>query len=350
MIIRAEQFDQHLQQAETRGLAPVYLISGDEPLLIQEATDQIRRLARSAGCHERVVLEVDRGFDWQSLSQSSNSLSLFAEQRLIELRLPSGKPGDAGSKALQAYCGDIATDQGGSGDILLVIAGKIEKASQRSKWFTALDKSGVVVQFWPLKGRQFHHWIERRLLASGLRADKRAIEVLAARSEGNLLACAQDVDKLRLLHEGDQLDAEAVSQAVVASARYDVFVLVDAALAANPLRVSRILAGLRGEGTDATVILWALSRELRLLYGLAKAVADGRSLAAEYSRLRVWDSRKQLLDPAIRRLPVAAVRAMLVRCARLDRVIKGRETGNVWDELLQLTQMLAGVRPLKMVS
>ncbi len=350
MIIRAEQFASHLQQAEEGSLAPVYLISSDEPLLLQEAADHVRRLARACGCHERIVLEVDRGFDWQSLFQSSNSMSLFAEQRLIELRLPSGKPGDAGSKALQAYCKEVVARQAQAGDILLVIAGKIEKASQRSKWFQALDKAGVVVQFWPLKGQQFHHWIERRLQARGLQADRRAIDILVVRSEGNLLACAQDIDKLRLLCDGDQLDAEAVAQAVVSSARYDVFVLVDAALAANTLRVSRIMAGLRGEGTDATVILWALVRELRLLYGLVMAVADGRSLAAEYTRLRIWDNRKQLLDAAIRRFSVSAVRAMLARAARLDRVIKGREVGNVWDELLQLAQMMAGVRPLKMVS
>jgi len=349
MIVRADQFDASLIKAKRDGLAPVYCISGDVPLLVQEAADQVRAIARQAGCHERVVLEADRSFDWQGLSQSSNSMSLFAEQRLIELRLPSGKPGDAGSKALQAYCQGVVSGQS-DGDVLLLVTGKIEKASFKTKWFKALEKVGVIVQFWPLRGQQLQDWIERRLLSQGLRADPKAVHILATSSEGNLLACAQDIDKLRLLCDGDYLDTDAVTDAVVTSARYDVFLLVDAALLGNAARSSQILAGLRAEGTDATVVLWALAREIRALLSLVMVVQNGQPLSAELSRLRVWDNRKYMVESAVRRLSMPAVRAMLARAARLDRVIKGRETGNVWDELLQLSLMMAGVRPLKMVS
>ena len=344
MKVRAEQFETHVGNTP---LSPVYLISGDEPLLVQEAADLVRQLARQGGCSERIVLEAERGFDWQALFQSSDNLSLFAEQRLIELRLPGAKPGDAGSKALQAYVQRLK-DESVTADVLLIISGKIDNAAQQSKWFKALDSIGVIAQFWPLRGGALLDWIQRRLHSRGLRADRDALRLLADRSEGNLLACAQDIDKLRLLHVGDLLDVSAVMDAVVSSSRFDVFILVDAALAADPARVVRIMTGLQGEGTEATVVLWALARELRVLNSLAPLI--GRELAAELQRRRVWSSRKPLYESAVGRLSPAAIRAMLLRAARLDRVIKGGEAGNVWDELVQLALMLAGLRPLKMVS
>ena len=352
MRLQAEQLDGHLNQAKSKGLAPLYMISGDVPLLIQEAADSVRRQARAAGCTERVVLEVERGFDWHSLLQESSGLSLFAEQRLIELRLPTGKPGDAGSKAFQAY---VDQAQAVGGDVLLIIAGKIEKQSQITKWFKALDKIGVIVQLWPVEGRQLLAWVERRLRSRGLQGDHEAVKLLAERSEGNLLACAQEIDKLQLLcsdeaGSGVHVDAAAVMSAVVDSARYDVFGLVDSALLGDIARVSRIVSGLRGEGTEPTVILWALARELRLLIDIAMAMAAGDSLSSQLTRLRIWDKRKPMVSGAIQRLRQPALRAMLARAARLDRVIKGKATGNVWDELLQLALMMAGVRPLKMVS
>jgi DNA polymerase-3 subunit delta len=356
MRLRADQLDEHLDQARSKGLAPVYLISGDVPLLIQEAADDVRRQARAAGCFERIVLEAERGFDWQQLLQESSGLSLFAEQRLIEIRLPSAKPGDAGSKALQAYVDQLPASANGSvGDVLLIITGKIEKQSQSSKWFKALDRVGVIVQYWPLEGRELSGWIDRRLQMRGLQGESEAVRLLADRSEGNLLACAQEVDKLQLLY-GEaggikvSIDAAAVMNAVVDSARYDVFVLVDSALAGDVERVSRIVAGLHAEGTEPIVILWALARELRMLLDIVVATAAGAPLAAQLTRLRVWDKRKSIVSTAMQRLRQPALRAMLVRAARLDRLIKGRATGNVWDELLQLALMLAGVRPLKMVS
>ena len=357
MRLRGGQLPVHLQQARDKGLAPVYLLSGDVPLLVQEAADCVRRLARERGYHERIVLEADRGFDWQLLLQESSGLSLFAEQRVIELRLPDARPGEKGSKALQAYVEQAraAGQDGSRGDILLIIAGKLEKPSQNSKWFKALDREGVIIQFWPLAGRQLEGWIEQRLRSRGLRGDQEVVKLLAERSEGNLLACAQEIDKLQLSHGGPadavtSIDAAAVMHAVVDSARYDVFSLVDGALAGDIVRVSRIIEGLRGEGTEPTVILWALARELRPLLAITTAMACGSSLASELARLRVWDRRKALVGQAAQRLKPAALQAMLVRASRLDRVIKGKVTGNVWDELLQLSLMLAGVRPMKMVS
>ena len=357
MRLRGEQLPMHLRQARDNGPAPVYLLSGDVPLLVQEAADSVRWLARECGCHERIVLEVDRGFDWQYLMQEAGGLSLFAERRVIELRLPDAKPGDKGSKVLQAYVEQVrSAAQGGSeGDILLIIAGKLEKQSLNSKWFKALDSEGVIVQFWPLGWQQLEGWIEQRLNSRGLRGDREAVKLLAERSEGNLLACAQEIDKLQLLHGGlsgtvTMIDTSSVMQAVVDSARYDVFTLVDGALAGDFARVARIVEGLRAEGTEPTVVLWALARELRVLLSITTAMSGGSPLASQLARLRVWDSRKNLVGKAAQRLKPAVLQAMLVRASRLDRVIKGKATGNVWDELLQLSLMLAGMRPMKMVS
>jgi len=354
MRLRAEQLEGHLEQAKKKGLASLYLISGDVPLLVQEAADSVRQQARAAGCVERIVLEAERGFDWQTLLQESSGMSLFAEQRLIELRLPSAKPGDAGSKALQAYVEQVSVAASG-GDVLLLVAGKIEKQSQKSKWFKALDKVGIIVQFWPLEGQQLLGWVDQRLRSRGLQGDREVVKLLAERGEGNLLACAQEVDKLQLLYTDGagsvvQIDVAAVMNAVVDSARYDVFGLVDSALLGDVSRVNRIVAGLRAEGTEPVVILWALTRELRLLIDITMAMAVGGSLSAQLARLRVWDKRKPMVSAGVQRLSQPALRAMLARSARLDRVIKGKATGNVWDELLQLALMMAGVRPLKMVS
>ena len=190
MKLKAEQISAHLQ----KGLLPIYLVSGDEPLQVAEVCDAIRARARDKGCSERLVFNVEAGFDWDALLQARDSLSLFAEQRVVELRLPTGKPGEAGAKALIAYAARPP-----AGDVLLVMSGKIDKDAQRSKWFAALDQAGVVVQVWPLGIAQLPAWIERRMRVKGLQPSVEAVSLLAERVEGNLQACAQEIEKLLLL-------------------------------------------------------------------------------------------------------------------------------------------------------
>lgn len=334
MRLRPEQLTQHL----AKGLAPVYLVSGDEPLLVQEAADIIRQQARAQGCVERIVLDIERSADWQDLLHEAGGLSLFASKRLLELRLPSGKPGDAGSKVLQAY-----VEQADAVDVLLMVCAKIDKASQSTKWFKALDQVGVIVQLWPLSGEPLLGWINQRMRRLGLQADKQAVALLAERSEGNLLATAQEIDKLKLLYEGAQLSAEQVMAAVANSARYDVFALVDSILAGQAARVSRMLQGLRDEGVEPVLVLWAIAREIRLLSTLAEASRQGGSLEQLYRQHRVWENRKRLLQQALQRHDIAVWRSLLVQAACLDRVIKGKAAGNSWDELLQLALEMAGV-------
>lgn len=335
MRLRTEDIAAHLG----KGLLPLYLISGDEPLQVNEAADAVRVAARAQGFSERDVLFVESGFDWSGLAAAGDSLSLFAERKLIELRMPTAKPGDAGAKALAAYAERPSPD-----NLLLIVCGKLEKAQQGSKWFKALEAAGAVIQVWPVEARALPGWIRQRLTARGLRPTPEAVALLAEKVEGNLLAAAQEVEKLMLLYGSGELDGDAVRAAVADSARYDVFELADAALAGDAARCARILDGLRGEGSEPVLILWALVREVRTLALIAAAAAGGAAVDSLLQQHRVWDKRKPLYRAALGRHNVQRWRLLLRRGARLDRVVKGAEPGNPWDELLQLSLLMAGVR------
>ena len=333
MKLKPEQLATHLQ----RPLAPVYVLSGDEPLLVQEAADAIRASARAQEYTERLVMFVESSFDWNTLTQAADSLSLFAERRLLELRMPGGKPGDAGSKALQAYAERPADDT-----VLLVICGKLDKASPSSKWYQALEQAGVTVQIRPVELRALPAWISQRMQQKGLRPSREAVALLAERIEGNLLAAVQEIDKLLLLYGPGPLDIDAVTAAVADSARFDVFILVDAALEGGAARVVRVLDGLREEGVEPVLLVWALARELRQLAAIAEQLGRGTTLAAALAHQKVWDKRKPLLERAVKRHGAPRWRALIRHCARIDRMVKGMEQGSAWDELVQLALAMAG--------
>lgn len=332
MKLTAEQLPRHLE----RGLAPVYLVAGDEPLLVQECADRIRAAARASGCRERVVVNADGNYDWAALTHASDSLSLFAERRLIELRLPSGKPGQQGAAALVNYVARPANDT-----VLLMICGKLEGGGRSAKWVQAIDAAGVFLPVWPIEAGQLPQWIGRRMQAAGLTPTPAAAQALAGRVEGNLLAAAQEIEKLRLHHGAGAIDADAVIDAVASSARYDVYKLVDAALAGDAVRVARILDGLRGEGTEAVLVVWALARELRLLAGIAGRAPAG-ALEQSLAQAGVWEKRRPLVKQALARHTAARWRGLLRDVAALDGVVKGAAVGNAWDELLQLALLIAG--------
>jgi DNA polymerase-3 subunit delta len=333
MQLKPEQLDTRLQKQ----LDPVYFISGDEPLRVLEAADAVRRAALAQGYSEREVMTVQAGFDWEALASSADSLSLFAERRVIDLRLPTGKPGDAGARTLRAWAERLPEDT-----LLLVTAGKLEPAARKSKWLQALDAVGVVVQVWPLKVQEFHAWVQARMRRRGLEPTREAVALLAERVEGNLLACVQEIDKLYLLQGSGPVTVECVLALVADNARYDVYGLVDAALAGQVARSVRMLHGLDAEGTPAPVVLWALSREIRQLAAMAAVVSSGRAIRKVLEQYRVWDTRKPLLESALKRLPAARCNQLLRQCAFTDRVCKGQAAGNAWVELLQLTLKLAG--------
>lgn len=320
-----------------RGLRSLYVIHGEEPLQALEAADAVRAAARAQGHVEREVLNVDSGFDWGGLAAAAGTQSLFGERRLVELRLGGAKPGDAGGKALRAWCTRPPEDT-----ILLVLCGRLDAQQLKSVWFAALEEAGVSVQTFAIEPRAFPEWLARRAATRGLALSAEAIALLATQTEGNLLAAVQELDKLWMLHGAAPIDAETVLAAIADSARYGIYDLADAALAGDAARCVRILGSLRAEGEDVVLTLWALAREVRTLAQAAGETARGASPDAVLTRLKVWDKRKPLLRRALARLDAAQARQLLADCARADRTIKGQAPGEPWDALLTVALGLAG--------
>jgi len=326
-------------------LKPVYLLSGDEPLGLMECADAIRARAAELGHSEREVYEVDGDFDWSELAAASASLSLFADKRLIDLRLPSGKPGREGGEALRAYAERPADDA-----LLLISAGKLDRRSTSSAWYKALDRIGATIAVWPVAPHELPGWVAQRMRQRGMRPSREAAELIAERVEGNLLAAAQEIDKLALLHAGNsdgggevQIDLPEALAAVADSARYTIYDIADAALAGDAVRAARALYGLRGEGGEPVLVLWALLREIRAAAQIARAVARGQPQNVAMREAGVWQSRQRLLGAALRRLPDAAWPRLLARAARLELRVKGAVGGgDLWVELLDLALALAG--------
>ncbi|WXL26662.1 DNA polymerase III subunit delta [Ectopseudomonas mendocina] len=339
MKLNPTQLNKHLQG----NLSPVYVISGDEPLLCQEATDAVRNAARQQGYSERQVFNADNSFDWGNLLQAGASLSLFAEKRILELRIPNGKPGDKGAAALLEYLARPAEDT-----VLLISLPKLDGSTQKTKWAKALidGQDSQFVQIWPVEVAQLPQWIRQRLASAGLNATAEAVDMIAVRVEGNLLAAAQEIEKLKLLAEGTQVDVDTVQAAVADSARFDVFGLIDAALNGEAAHALRILEGLRGEGVEPPVILWALAREIRLLAGIAQQFAQGIPLEKAFSSARppVWDKRRPLVSKALQRLSAARWSALLQDAQHIDAQIKGQAPGDPWSGLSMLTLNLCGQR------
>ena len=328
----------------SNGLAPVYVISGDEPLQRADALTLIRDTARTQGFEERLRLTAGTGFDWMELLALNDSLSLFASRRLIELELPTGKPGDAGAKALVEYCGRLNPD-----NVLLVTAPKLDRSRLASKWYKTLDSAGVSIQVWPIDPPRLPRWLCDRGARHGLKLSSAAARLLAERTEGNLLAADQELAKLALLNPGQgdtavDIDAEQIMHAVGASSRYSVFDMVDAALLGDARRAVKVLNGLRDEGVEPPVMVWALSRETRALVRMKARLDAGDALGQVLAAERVWNARKQPVSSALNRTSATELGNLVSGLANIDRIGKGAAPGNAWDELTRVTSGLAGVR------
>lgn len=334
MRLTLAQLDRHLQQ----GLAPVYLVSGDEPLLIDEACAAIRARVQAEGPAEHQRFTVETGFDWSDFLAEAGAPSLFASRRIYELRIPNGRPGEAGARVLSEFARRPPPDV-----LLIVITGKLDKAAQQSKWVTALEAAGVWLQVWPLERARLPEWIEARLRGRGLRAEPGSVDLLAYCTEGNLLACAQEIDKLALLAGDGVLTEALVRESVADDSRFSVYALVDACLAGEPAAVLRMLARLRTEGTEPILVLWALAREARSMAQIARQREQGKSEAAVFQAFHVWAQRKALVAQAVKRVPAAKWLALVRRAARLDRIVKGRLPGDSWHELERLALGFCGI-------
>jgi DNA polymerase III subunit delta len=333
MQLRAEQ----LGAALSRSLAGIYIIHGDEPLIALEAADAVRAAARGQGFTEREVFEPGRSFDWSELGHALASLSLFGGKKIVELRLATGKPGAQGSDALVQYCERPSPEV-----LLLVSLPRLDRMSQSSAWFGALSRAGVVVEVWPIERSRLASWIAERLGRQRQRAPREALEFLAGRVEGNLLAAHQEVQKLALLAPEGELALETVREAVANVARYDAYSAGEALLAGDAARYVRVIDGLKSEGEAASLVLWALSEELFALGRILAGAAAGRPLEDLLRENRVWGPRQRPMKAAAARVAPAAVQRALVHAAGVDRAIKGVGPGEPWDELVKLRQTLEG--------
>ena len=327
MRIDSEQLPQHL----SRGLKSLYVVYGEELLLALEAADRIRAKALEQGFDERRVLIAEPGFDWGELAMVSNSMSLFAPKRLLDLRIPSGKPGNDGSEALQKLAASLPEDT-----VTLITLPGVDRKSQKAKWFEALDGAGVAVQAAAIKRDRLGSWLAGRLAQQGQQADPRTIEFLIDRVEGNLMAAHQEVQKLALLFPAGTLPFDEVKNAVVDVARFNVFEIGATLLKSDRGHFVRMLDGLKAEGAAAPLVLWAIAEEARAMARVRTAMAGGRPLAQALRDARVWGPRQDLMPAALRRHPQKQLLAALSRAADIDRMIKGLANGDVWDGLLQL--------------
>jgi DNA polymerase-3 subunit delta len=336
MRITPDQLSQQL----ARELKPLYTVYGPETLLALEASDRIRAKARADG-YERELLTADSGFKWPQLAVAAQSQSLFSSRKLLELRVPGGKPGSEGGEALQAYCAALPPDV-----VTLVHLPGLDWRAQKSAWFESLDRAGIAVEAKAVTRKALPEWLAGRLKQQNQDADDETLAFIADRVEGNLLAAYQEVQKLALLCPPGRVTAEQARSAVLDVARYEVFNLPEAMVEGDVLRVARMVEGLRGEGAAAPLVLWALAEEIRAIGKVVSGLASGKPFNAVAREARIWPmARQQLLQRRAGRFTMAQVHAALKHAAAIDRMVKGLAKGDVWDELQQLALRFAQGTP-----
>lgn len=332
MYLQPQQLAQHLQQ----GLKPLYVLTGDEPLAQTESLDAIRAAARQQGYDERTSLTADRSFNWQQVSAFGQSLSLFSSLRLLEVHIPSGKPGVEGSKALQALASTLWTDT-----VVIITLPKLDKDNKNSVWFSALESAAVVLVLQEIEAPQLPQWIAQRLALQHQQTDAETLEFIAHQVEGNLLAAHQEIQKLGLLFPQGVLNAESVREAVLNVSRYDAFQLGSAVLAGDTERTVRILQGLKDEGAQAVAVMSALGWVLRPLVKLKMAESRNENLASAMQQARIYGDRQTLVKRALGRLNLRQLEAMLLKLGEIDKTAKGLVKGDAWLEISRLCFGLA---------
>lgn len=332
-VLRPDSLDAHL----ARSLAPLYVLHGDEPLLVAEAGDSVRAAARHSGYTEREVLVAVQSFKWDTLELAAGNLSLFGGNKLVDLRIPTGKPGREGGEALVRFCTRLH-----NGVITLVTLPQLDWQTRKASWFTAMTGAGVAVELNAPPLQQLPQWAGMRLARQKQSAGRAALEFIATHVEGNLLAAHQEIQKLALLYPPGELSLEQVEDAVLDVARYDVDKLRAALLAADAPRCARVLDGLRAEGVAAPLVLWALTTEIRSLAMLRGGLDRGESMPALLKAERIYDERRaQAVQRLLSKLSSSQLRSALQHAARIDRMAKGLIRGDIWDEFLQLALRLA---------
>lgn len=335
MLLRGEQLAAHLE----RELRPLYVLYGDEPLLVLEAADAIRAKARASGYSEREVLTVLPHFDWGQLLAAGGNMSLFGDRKLIELRIPSGKPGKEGSAALQQWCQNLSPD-----NLLLVTLPELDWRDEKAAWLTALTSAGVALKLNGPPVAELPGWIAGRLRRQQQSAELDSLKFIAERVEGNLLAAHQEIQKLGLLYPAGQLSMEQIRSAVLNVARYDVDSLREALLLGEVARLTRTIDGLMHEGEAPPLVLWAMSEEIRALTVIRSGLDAGKPMDLLLKEAKVWGPRAMPVKKALQRLSTPALEAALQHAGKIDRLAKGIGHGNIWEEFLRLGLRIAAVK------
>lgn len=324
MALKPQQLPGHLSS----GLRPVYLIAGAEPLLVQECRDQVIQTAQAAGFTERTVHEVAPKFNWDSLNQQSASLSLFSSQKILDVRLPTGKPGREGAATLTELAESSDPDV-----LLLVSCNQWDASSRKSKWAAKLAAAGVLVEIWPVKPHELPSWIRQRMQQVGLNPQPEAVNLLTELVEGNLLAAQQEITKLRMVGDSAEVTVEDVSRAVADSSRFDAFRLVECALAGELQESLRVATGLKRTDVAIQAVSGALYREISTADLYSRAVRSGENDTSAFRKLRVWQQRQGPMKLASRRLSTKSFERVYQALSLIDRQSKGRAPGDPWHTL-----------------
>jgi len=338
MKLRTNQIAQHLQKAsQSNSLMPLYIVSGEDTLLMQEACDQLRAGARTAGFSERELYSVESSFNWNLLLESTNSMSLFGDRKIFEIRLSKPKLDEAGKKALASYLEHPSED-----NLIILTMGKLDRQTQSTKLFQAMETKSALIQVWPIENHQLQQWIHQRMTGKGLHPDSDATQLLAERVEGNLFAAAQEGHKLALLIEPGPVNINTIRAAVADQARYTQYELVDHAIQGNETQALRILSFLQNSGVEPIAILWALAKDLRALEGISTAVANGQSTTQAFRDFRVWDNRKPVFQKALNRHNHTLFRSALVEASHIDHAVIGLLKADLWVGFNNIILMLSG--------
>ena len=352
-MVKVDALQAHLKSLNAGGvMGPLYIFSGDEPLLMMEAMDLLRSVAKKLGFTEREVLLQERGFDWSALLNAGQTMSLFGDKRWVELRIPTGKPGRDGADALKQFAVQIAS-QANSSDgpdtVVCIVLPRLDGKTKTSAWFSALDDAGMAVQIDSLDRGHLPHWISGRLKKQGQEIEggpegQRALEFIADQVEGNLIAAHQEILKLGLLYPAGALTEEQIRSSILKVARYNVFELTEAILAGDLPRLNRMLDGLKGEGEPLVLILWSVTEELRLLSKLKLASDAGESLQQLMRANRIWGNKERLYPSALKRIQPLKLRRAMQVAAGLDRQVKGLSAAELpadpWDGLRLVGNLL----------
>jgi DNA polymerase-3 subunit delta len=337
MRLRAEQLSDHVQQ----GLSPIYLIFGDEQMLVEEASDLVRQQVRKSGADDRQVWHVEGRFNWSEIQWKEQTMSLFSSQRLLEIRLPSGAPGKDGGEALRNYAANIPADT-----TLLIISGKIDSRSQKSKWFTELDRVGVTVPVWPIDIANLPRWISQRMQQKGLQANQQISALIAERVEGNLFAAAQEIEKLQLLCPDGKVDEETVLASVADNARFEVFGLMDTVFSGQATKIPRMISRLRAEGLDIMSVFSAVSWSLHRAVDMAIQLDNGARLEQVFASQKppIWEKARPMMREALSRHQRSQWQNFLQQMAKIDQAAKGAYQACPWSLLETLCLQVAGIK------